>query len=211
MTPLEKLVEQIRAFEAPNVFNPWSASDPYDIPDATGGPEGRCRRLEMHFSIERPRALLIGEAPGYQGCHFSGVAFTHEKLIMQGRIPRITATGRLTTRRLPCCEPSATIVWGMLHQLGLADHIVMWNAFAYHPHKPGDPWTNRAPTATELKTGRPVLEAVLNYFGGVPVVPVGRVSERILQKLGVPALPAVRHPSMAGAELFRSGMKAAKI
>jgi uracil-DNA glycosylase len=200
---MNDLIEQLADFTAPNVFNPWRDVDPLDI----GSGELRRRlRLARHFNV-RAKLLLIGEAPGYQGCHFSGVPFTNEKLIVDGVIPRIYATGRFTKRERPWCEPSATIVWRTLHELGLADDVVLWNAFAWHPHKPGNPMSNRAPTRMEVTKGLPVLLKVLNYFQGVPIVPIGRVSEKTLSSLGITTMKAVRHPSMGGATEFRDGMK----
>lgn len=81
----------------------------------------------------------------------------------------------------------------------------MWNAFAWHPHKPGVPLSNRAPTKTELGAGLYVLRGLLALFSGVAVVPVGRVAERTLAALGVATMPALRHPAMGGASQFRAG------
>lgn len=201
------LIEQLAEFTAPNVFNPWRDTDPLDMPYS--GATARRIRLARHFDV-KPKLILIGEAPGYQGCHFSGVPFTNEKLILDGAIPRVRTIGRITTRNRPWCEPSATIVWRTLHELGLAKQTVLWNAFAWHPYKPGNPMSNRAPTPGELEAGKPVLMAVLEHFQGVPIIPVGRVSENTLDKLGVKTLPAVRHPSMGGAAEFRYGLTIAK-
>jgi uracil-DNA glycosylase len=200
---MRRVLELLRAFDAPNVFNPWQHDDPLDA--LAGGSAARAERLRAHFSC-KPALLLLGEAPGYQGCHYSGVPFTNEKLIMGGSIPRVTSTFRLTTRELPWCEPSATIVWRTLHELGLAESTILWNAFAWHPFKPGEPLSNRTPTPQEVQLGLPALRAVLNYFEGVPIIPVGKVAGRTLEKLGIAALEPVRHPSMGGANLFREGM-----
>ncbi|MHB8727629.1 MAG: uracil-DNA glycosylase [Sulfuricaulis sp.] len=199
---MNELIETLAEFTAPNVFNPWRDADPLDI---GAGHLHRQLRLARHFNV-RPRILLIGEAPGYQGCHFSGVPFTNEKLILEGEIPRVHATGRLTKRERPWCEPSATIVWRTLHDLDLADEVVLWNAFAWHPYKDGNPMSNRAPTRAELEAGKPVLTQVLAHFEGVPIVPVGRVAEKLLAILGVETLAPVRHPSMGGAHDFYIGM-----
>lgn len=200
------MFDAIRTFSAPNVFNPWSDHDPLDgFPVA--GPALRLSRLAEHFDCE-PKYLLVGEAPGYQGCHFSGVPFTNEKLLLEGRIPRIRANLRITTRPKPWSEPSATIMWRVLHDLQIASETVMWNAFAWHPHKPGEPMSNRAPTDAELVKGADVLRAVTVHFGGAHIIAVGRVAEKALRRLGVGTNGAVRHPSMGGATAFRSGMQA---
>jgi len=201
------LLNSLTEFSAPNVFNPWASSDAMDnAADGKSAYVARRERLLCHLNT-KPLLLLIGEAPGFQGCHFSGVPFTNEKLILAGKIPRISVANRITTRKLPFCEPSATIVWGELHKLGIADRVVMWNAFAWHPHKPDQPYSNRAPSRRELVDGLPVLQGVLDHFVGVPIVPVGRVSENIMRELGVNSLPSLRHPAMGGATLFRAGLR----
>jgi uracil-DNA glycosylase len=207
-TPVPRaLLSALGDFSAPNVFNPWGSGDAMDdAPAYKGGYGARRERLLRHFDT-KPLLLLIGEAPGFQGCHFSGVPFTNEKLILAGKIPRVSVASRITTRRLPFCEPSATVVWGELHKLGIADRVVMWNAFAWHPHKPDNPYSNRAPSRSELADGLPVLQGVLDHFAGVPIVPVGRVAENILTELGVSAQASLRHPARGGATLFRAGLR----
>lgn len=201
---MKHILDILRAYSSPNVFNPWRDEDALD----SHGPLSvlrRCERLENHFSC-KPKFLLIGEAPGYQGCKFSGVAFTNEKLILDGAVPRVTASDRITMRSLPWCEPSATIVWRTLHELGIADVTVMANSFMWHPHEPGLPYTNRAPTPAELRAGKPALYAVLDHFHGAKLVAVGRVAEAALSALGVPCA-AVRHPARGGARAFAEGMR----
>jgi uracil-DNA glycosylase len=205
-TMTSSLIEQIAAFDAPNVFNPWRHIDPLD---AVLVPEfERRHRLAQHFDCE-PEFLLVGEAPGYQGCHFSGVPFTNESLLLSRRVPRIDLQcQRITTREKPWSEPSATIVWNQLHALGIAERTVMWNAFAWHPHKPGELMSNRTPTPAEVRSGSHVLKAVLEHFKGVKVVAVGKVAAAALQRAYVRLTATVRHPSMGGANEFREQMTA---
>ncbi len=203
--------EALRTFRSRHVFNPWAERDPLD---ATGeadpsecGPDGRLARLKAHFATA-PALVLLGEASGYQGCHFSGMPFTNEKLLLEGRIPRVRVTARLTTRPRPWCEPSATVVWGALQALGLAERTVLWNAFAWHPFKPGDPYSNRAPSREELEAGRDVLDGVLGSWACAKVVAVGKVAEHTLRGLGREPDATLRHPSMGGANEFRAGLAA---
>jgi uracil-DNA glycosylase len=198
------ICEALRQFEAPNVFNPWRDVDPLDIA-GWRAPDARIGRLLDHFGIN-PSYLLIGEAPGYQGCHFSGVPFTNEALLCEGQIPRIAKCDRFTTRDKPWREPSATIVWRALQQAGIDHDVVMWNAFAFHPHKPGEPMSNRAPTKAELQAGRGILRAVLKFFDGAQVVAVGKVAHAALRSLEWNPSACLRHPSMGGASQFRAGL-----
>lgn len=201
-------IDALLSFRAPGVFNPWAERDELDGIGDTAGPGGRLARLSAHLATD-PLLLLLGEAAGYQGCHFSGIPFTNEKQLLAGSIPRIPPCDRLTSRPRPWCEPSATIVWGALREIGIAERVVLWNTFAWHPHRPGDRHSNRTPTPAEVKAGEPVLAAVLKVFSGAAVIAVGRVAERTLQSLGVTPACAVRHPAMGGAALFREGVSAA--
>jgi uracil-DNA glycosylase len=193
------LIQTLAEFESPNVFNPWREAERLLDGSATA-PLRRQERLAAHFDC-KPRYLLIGEAPGYQGCRFSGVPFTSERLIVEGKIPRVTA-GRFTTREKPWSEPSATIVWGALHELGIAETTVLWNAFAWHPHQPGVSLSNRTPTDDEVLGGRDVLGAILERFKGATVVSVGKKSWRLLMSFGITP-HEVRHPANGGATRFR--------
>jgi hypothetical protein len=170
------------------------------------GPGGRRARLAAHFAGDI-RLILAGEAVGYQGCHFAGTAFTNERLLLEGRIPRIKLVGRITRRDKPWSEPSATVVWNALHEHGLADRTALWNAFAWHPYKPGQPYSNRAPTEGELQAGRDVLAAMLDAVPEARVVAVGKVAARLLKHLGRTPSAELRHPSMGGASEFRAGLK----
>jgi hypothetical protein len=131
--------------ELENVFDPWNSTSSCDVQASAVHDRRRC--LALHLAAPAPRLLCTGEALGYQGCKISGVAFTSEALLLEGVIPRIDVLDvRLTERKLPWREPSATIVWNALQSAGLAERTTLWNSFPWHPHKPGRPLANRAPT-----------------------------------------------------------------
>ena len=204
---LEAFYERLLTPTAGAVFNPWLDVDPGTDaqPDAAAA---RLLRLRAFFAV-RPRWLLLGEAAGYQGAHVSGIAFTSERLLLAGAIPRVDIGGqRLSTRARPWSEPSATTVWGTLHTLGRAADTLLWNAYPWHPHRPGMPQSNRTPTPIERRAGLPVLEALLAALPAVRCFAVGRNAEASLSEMGVRATP-LRHPSMGGATAFREGLRRA--
>lgn len=190
-------------FNQPNLFNPWVESCIHQTPENT--PAQRVARLAQHLDTDA-RQILVGEAPGYQGARYSGVAFTSERLLVQGAIPRIQSTGRLTTREPSFSEPSATIVWKALYQLGLAETTVLWNALQLHPHPPENPWKNRTPTDQELMWGRPALAALLAHFPKARVVAVGKKSAFLLETMGLPVHACIRHPANGGSTEFNRGL-----
>jgi uracil-DNA glycosylase len=191
----------------PHTFNPWTDSDPTTDADPDA-PTQRLVRLRAHLDCS-PHSILIGEAPGYQGCKVSGIPFTSERLVLEGTIPRVKPKGhRLSTRTRPWSEPSATIVWGALHELGIADRILLWNAYPWHPHKPDNLHSNRTPTPDERESGRPVLLGLLKAFPNARLFALGRQAEHTLAALGISATP-LRHPAMGGATKFRAGLRRA--
>lgn len=188
------------------LFNPWRDRCPHDA--AGNGPEARLARLALHLDCA-PEFILAGEAPGYQGCRYSGIAFTSERLLGEGAIPRITAlTQRLSTRRLPFSEPSATIVWKTLYRLGIAERTILWNAMQLHPHRDGELWSNRTPRPEELALGEPAMRLLISAFPRAKVVAVGKKAEGLLGEMGVQTAGAVRHPANGGATAFAGGLQA---
>ena len=132
----------------------------------------RRERLAAYLEARRGAPLLlVGEAAGYRGARVSGIPFTSER--------QLTGTGP--------AEATATVVHRVLAELGLEDDVLLWNLVPTHPHRPGNPASNRPPTREEIRAGRPFLEALA---AGRQVVAVGRLAQRAL---GGP----VRAPSRA--------------
>lgn len=191
----------------PGLFHPWRDRCHHDT--AANGPEARLARLAAHLNCDA-EWILVGEAPGYAGCRYSGVAFTSERLLIEGAIPRVPrVAGRLSTRDRPFSEPSATIVWRALYRAAIAESTILWNALQLHPHRAGDPWSNRTPTPVELAHGEPAMRRLLEAFPRARVIAVGRKAELLLASAGVAVHAAVRHPANGGATAFTEGLLAA--
>ena len=167
-------------------------------------PSDRIARLASHIECQA-KYILCGEAPSHRGQRLSGVAFTSERLLLEGKIPRIRIESRLSTTKLPFSENSATIVWRTLYSLGIAEQTVLWNSVQLHPHKAGDIWSNRTPTFKECQIGLPAIEILRGAFPEARWVAVGNRAATALECLGIPAQP-VRHPSMGDATKFAEGL-----
>jgi uracil-DNA glycosylase len=199
-----KLVETLPG-GMPGLFNPWTDRCSEDEP--CNGPESKFLRLAAHLDCE-PEFILCGEAPGYQGCRHSGIAFTSERLLLLGKIPRIPVLNqRLTNRKNPYSEPSATIVWNSLYALGIESRTILWNALQLHPHRPGEDQTNRTPTNAEIELGRPALRILVAAFSSAKIVAVGKKAEMLLRSMDLIPAATVRHPANGGASAFAEGMR----
>jgi len=207
-TPIDQFLTALwtaPAGELDNVFDPWNSVSTDDI--AVHAVKERRERLRQHLAAPSPKLLCIGEAPGYQGARISGSAFTSEALLLEGAIPRVpTLQARLSARKLPWREPSATIVWGSLYKAGLAENTILWNAFPWHPHQPGRPLSNRTPSRQEKDIGAPILHKLIAALPGVKLLAVGQVAGETLRALGIEA-ETIRHPAMGGATAFREGLQ----
>jgi uracil-DNA glycosylase len=143
--------------------------------------EGAARRRARLAAYLAARAdaplLLVGEAPGYRGARVSGIPFTSER--------QLTGTGP--------AEATATIVHRVLAELGLTEHVLLWNVVPTHP---GTASSNRAPTRAEIAAGRVFADELAESRR---VVAVGRVAHAAFGG------SYVRHPSHGGvAEFARS-------
>lgn len=191
----------------PGMFNPWKEDCSHD--SATNNHVERLHRLARHLDCDA-KLILCGEAPGYQGCRYAGVAFTSERLLLEGAIPRIDPppAGRLTDRRLPFSEPSATIVWKALYRLGVAEHTILWNAVQLHPFKEGNVWSNRTPSDAEIALGLPAMRMIAALYPFAKIVAVGKKAAGLLRGAGIQIAGDVRHPANGGATQFSEQLQA---
>lgn len=188
-----------------SLFNPWMDVCPGDT--ELNNADARLNRLAQHLACE-PEFLIVGEASGYLGMRRSALAFTSERLLLEGAIPRVTVpSGRLTDRRLPFSEPSSTIVWRALKHLGIAERTILWNALPMHPFRPGEHASNRTPTDAELMQGAPAMRLLVETFPNAKIVAVGRKSELLLEQMGIKLAAQVRHPANGGATAFAQGLQ----
>lgn len=196
---IANFVSTLAASRPGSLVNPWADADP--VLDRPGAAAQRAINLETYLDeqVARCRLLLIGEAPGYGGCRFSGIAFTSER--------SLPASARTSLRPEGWSEPSATIVHGALANLGLEEATILWNACPFHPAGSG-PLSNRTPTRLELEGGLPFLarlEEILSAAGRRPlVVAIGRSAASMLPE----GTPVLRHPANGGATIFRTGLAA---
>ena len=202
---IDVFVERLAAgHHGPNSVNPFDASRRDN--------EIRRRNLARYFeqlAERRPATLLVGEAPGYRGMAITGVPFTNTVLLQRG-IPEFGLLGTANGYEIPdapgvAAEPTATVMWRTLVELDVLP--VLWSAFPLHPHRPGNPGSNRTPTATETSEWAWSWQALMEVFPIRSVVAVGNIAHAALARSGW-SVPRVRHPAHGGREEFRRGLEA---
>ena len=178
----------------------------------------RRNNLRIYLSDMRaigPRALLVGEAPSYRGARLTGVAFTSERILLDGwprggpavlgerrGYAKTGEYGKIWT------EQSASIVWSTIALLRPLP--LLWNAFPFHPYA-DIAHSNRLPSKSELELGRPFLRLLLDLFPSVRlVIAVGATAASSLEQLGVSAT-RVRHPAHGGKPRFVTELTAALV
>ena len=231
---IDKFIDSLKNFHMENVFNPWNDYDElHDIDEKSA--KKRCENLKKYLlDRENTKYVLIAEAPGYQGCHFSGIPMTSERLILTPNnygfenLKRTSDSNNLKNAKLKTgkkisqavikngfTEPTATVVWQQMVDVLKFEptDFVLWNAFPFHPYtsKSGI-LSNRKPSLKELENTKEVLEEFLKLFENKPIICIGNTSKDTLNDILKVKFKfkKVRHPAYGGANEFRSGIMSIK-
>ncbi len=223
---ISTFLSHLSAFSGENTFNPWrDTSADYEIDGAVAI---RQKQLMDYLTLRLGKAkmILIAEACGYQGGHFSGIAMTCERMILNQH-PKVNSQmilgyqGQRTSREdSPLIvkptqkekgfnEPTDSVVWSACLEAGLApDEFILWNIFPFHPYKKGNFLSNRTPSDEELAIGLTFTKELIAMAGNLPLFAIGRKSEITLANAGLSAT-GLRHPANGGANIFRQQLKEA--
>ncbi len=216
---IENLIQQLRNMPAASrgrAFNPWWEVDPkHDASPAA--PQIRRENLKSYLSarLKSARICLVGEALGYRGGHFSGIAMTSERILLGGfesfniRPEQVVPVNPRRTSKPELfpdgfSEPTATIVWKQMTSLEiLPNEFVIWNIFAWHPFEPRKGMlSNRRPSDKEFQDGLAVFDSFRKLFPDVRYFAVGKMAEAGLGQYCVDCTP-LRHPAQGGSVIFR--------
>ena len=223
-------VDWLAQYQGSLVHNPWGEVNP-DLEIVTDGFDAAQVRRDNLVAYLLPRlgrakVFVVAEAVGYQGGRFTGIAITCERMLLDKhntiRAKDVT-TIRLERTSSPSSallkgtqqkdgfnEPTDTVVWSAIVEKGIDPYdTLLWNIFPFHPHKDGNPLTNRTPTDKEQQLGweytKRLLELHLELGGVEPLIlAVGQKSADTMGKFGLSAI-GLRHPANGGANLYRQG------
>jgi hypothetical protein len=140
---VERLLAELTRLRIGATFNQYAEAGPDDVPGAAAI---RLENLRAYLA-ERPGAdvVCLGEAGGYQGMRWSGIAFTSERDLLRWGAPyRTTCAARTWS------EPSGTIVHKVLVELvrprtvvavgRIAESVLpAGTAYVRHPANAGGP------------------------------------------------------------------------
>src|SRR5882757_4868993 len=201
---LDKFLRLLKASPSGAVFNPWwQIDEENDIGRIAPIIRRQQLRAYVQERLGHAKLVVIGEALGYRGGHFSGIPMTSERMLLRKQQNIVAGSKPRRTSKPSVCpngfsEPTATIVWGALLKIGVRPDEFPWHSFdPLH-----GPLSNRMPNKSEQLSGRPVLKDFLELFPCEQIVALGKIAGAQLEQLGVNA-HCVRHPAFGGAKLFR--------
>lgn len=171
---------------------------------------GRIRLANLREYFRRmaligPDALLIGEAPGYQGTRRTGVPFGSEHIISGGMPEAILFNdARGFTRAFhderTYKEPTSTIMWRTISNYEKLP--LLWAVYPLHPHEAGHRESNRTPTRAEIETTKGHLMQLLDITQPKTILALGNTAKATLDSLGI-AAQKLRHPARGGGPTFK--------
>ncbi len=184
------------------LFNQYNDRSPeIDLPNADEIRRENLKNYLLSFP-RRPSVILIGEAPGWRGCRFSGVPFTSEFQLCDYSPPFMG--NQSSNNNSPYKENTATIFWKYMRNYH--PKFFTWNCLPFHPHKPDDLLSNRTPSREEIDAHLTLLSDIVTLLKPSQIIAVGKSAEHALKKIEIPC-KYVRHPSRGGANEFRASME----
>ena len=195
MDALDRFLGDLASARIGTTFNQYRDADPaFDRP---GAAEIRLENLAAYLRARpRPALMLVGEAAGYAGCRFSGIAFTSERCLPRDRWTSVDdPKGHV--------EHSASIVHRVLRELDLEADTVLWNLCPTHPAR-SSTLSNRTPTLDEKCVGVAFMTSLVELLKPARVLAVG-----VHAGSALPDDRPLRHPANGGASAFRLGLVSA--
>ena len=204
MTPLQ-FVEALRDQSLENTFNPYSERCVrYDRIDAPHLRSQALRSMLERATEGEVECLWIGRDPGHRGGRRTGLAFTddvhlHEHAERWGLSILRPTSGPIISER------TAAVIWRALSRI--ESPVFLWNVFPLHPHRPGNPFSNRPHNAHERRIGEEFLDELIRLLRPRRLVAIGNDAAKAARRLADRReVMQVRHPSHGGQAKFLAGI-----
>jgi uracil-DNA glycosylase len=203
LTP-KQFIASLAEIRLPDVFNPYAqCCDVFDRADAA---QRRRKNLQTFLECsldQKVETMWIARDLGYRGGRRTGVPLTDDvHLPLVGELLGCLELQRATKGPV-VAERTAAVIWSVLTRI--KQPVLLWNVFPYHPHEPGDPFSNRAHTAAERAITLPLLNILIDMFHPRRLVAIGRDAENALECMNI-QIATVRHPSYGGQSEFIGGV-----
>ena len=194
-------VEAVARLRLPDCFNPYAdIYAPFDLADAPAIRRANLASVLTAAASTGVDDLWVGLELGHRGGRRTGLAMTDDSnLLSHGRRFGVANELRTATRAGPAKELTAGTVWEALSNTQRT--VFLWNVVPVHPHRPGEPLSNRRHTAAERLVSWPHLEALVALLRPKRLVTVGKDASNALAQRGLAHLP-VRHPAFGGKKDF---------
>ena len=204
MTP-RRFIEEMSSLDFPDVFNPYS--DRCKLYDFHCAPERRRNSLLAILEAASEReidSMWIGRDLGYRGGRRTGLALTDDAHFFEHAERWEVSAEKPAKGKV--VERTAAVIWSVLRQIEA--QVFLWNVFPFHPHQPGDEFTNRAHNSRERRIGEGLLFELVRMLKPRVIVPIGNDAAAAAFRLSDGRdVRKVRHPSYGGQNEFREQMR----
>ncbi|MCX8501688.1 MAG: uracil-DNA glycosylase [Alphaproteobacteria bacterium] len=195
-------IEQLQSVMFPNMFNPYKDFCMLnDRPNACNIRSQQLKKILDSAIATNVDAIWVGRDLGYRGGRRTGLALTDDMHLIQHGL-RWSLEFNIPVATSKVKELTASVIWDRLNHISVP--IFLWNVFPFHPHEPGNEFSNRLHNRYERNIGLEILSELIRLIKPYRLVAIGNDAAESLKLFSADELIMVRHPSYGGQNEFRS-------